>query len=183
MGEETRMERAKAMFLKYNGSRFHMDREGDGAEYDRYHISKETEDMWVEELVASLLESKMQGREALRAYASVAELLNGGRQDEEWDACLLYPLRAERLDDVTALYMLPFSLRMAERAARKQRFSRADAAAYLHELDGYIQLVQSRVEQGALTRAADYEMQEFSDPVYIADYLNDLKEKWSRLLR
>ena len=43
------MERAKELFLKYNGNRFYMDREGEGSEYDSYHISKETEEMWTEE--------------------------------------------------------------------------------------------------------------------------------------
>jgi|GEM_PF-5744982 len=34
-----------------------------------------------------------------------------------------------------------------------------------------------------MTRASDYVMQEFSDPVYIADYLSSLKRKWTGLFR
>ena len=33
-------------------------------------------------------------------------------------------------------------------------------------------------ENGTMTRASDYVMQEFSDPAYIADYLSSLKRKW-----
>ena len=177
------MERARELFLKYNGSRFHMDREGDGAEYDGYHVSKETEEMWAREHIAGFLASEMQGREAVRAYSAATELSRSDRGGDSWNECLHYPLRAGHLDDVTVLYMLPCSLRMAERAAKKNRLPREEAQAYLGELDGFARLVQARAEEGTMTRAADYAVQEFSDPVYIADYLDDLKEKWAKLLR
>ena len=173
------MERAKELFLKYNGSHFHMDREGDGAEYNSYHISRATEEMWAEEVITGFLDSKLQGREALRAYASVTEMIKCDNQN--WEDCLYYPLRAEHLDDVTILYMLNASFRMAETAVRKHRFSREDADAYLTELNRYIEAVQIRAENGTMKRSADYTAQEFSDPVYIADYLKQLKQKWNEL--
>ena len=175
------MERAKELFLKYNGNRFYMDREGEGTEYDSYHISKETEEMWAEEYISCFLESKIQGKEAYRSYSTVAELLKSDRQNKAWDLCLYYPLRAEYPDDVTKLYMLQMSFRMAEKAVKKHRFSREDADAYLQELDRYIQLVQDRAEKGTLTRSPDYTMQEFTDPVYITDYLHSLVMKWNGL--
>ncbi len=175
------MERAKELFLKYNGNRFHMDREGDGSEYESYHISKETEEMWAEEFISSFLETKMQGREAYRAYTSATELLKSDRRNKDWDIFLYYPLRAEHLDDVTILYMLGSSFRMAEKAVKKHCFSRKETDAYLQELDQYIQSVQFRAEKGTLTRSEDYVMQEFSDPVYVADYLAGLKQKWNDL--
>ena len=100
---------------------------------------------------------------------------------DRWEQCLFYPLRAKQLDDVTILYMLQVSFQMAERAIEKNCFSRKEADAYLKELDGYMQAVLVRAEKGTMTRAADYAMQEFSDPVYIADYLDGLKQKWDGL--
>ena len=173
-----------------------MDREGEGREYESYHIPKETEAMWADELIAEFLKSEKQGKEALRAYAAVTELVNrdrtvdagertggdcGSWEDTVWDRCLYYPLRAENLDDVTILFMLPCSFRMAEKAVKKHRFSREEADAYLQVLGGYIRQVRARAEDGTITRAADFTMQEFSDPVYVADYLNDLAEKWAGL--
>lgn len=175
------MDRAKELFLKYGGSRFHMDREGDGAEYDSYHISKETEEMWTRECIARFLESELKGREAHRAYAEVTELLKSDRSDEDWDRCLYYPLRAGHPDDVTILYMLSDSFRLAERAVKRNRFSREEAAAYLKELDGFTRPLLARANSGTMTRAADYVLQEFSDPAYVADYLDDLKKKWKEL--
>ena len=70
---------------------------------------------------------------------------------------------------------------MAEKAVKKHRFSREDAEAYLQELGRYIQLVQDRAEKGTLTRSPDYTMQEFTDPVYITDYLHSLVMKWNGL--
>ena len=32
---------------------------------------------------------------------------------------------------------------------------------------------------GDLTRDADYDMNEFSDPVYVEDYLGRLRKKWA----
>lgn len=113
------MERAKELFLKYSGNRFYMDLDGEGSEYDSYHVSKETEAMWAEEHISRFLESKMQGKEALRAYSAVTELLKSDRRNAKWDRCLYYPLRAGHLDDVTILFMLPAGFRLAEKAAKK----------------------------------------------------------------
>ena len=162
------MERAKELFLKYNGNRFYMDREGEGGEYESYHISKETEKMWAEEFVSSFLDSKTQGKEALRNYSAATELLNRDRRN------------ADR-DDVTILYMLSASFRMAEKATKKHCFSREERDAYLRELDAYAQVVRTRAEEGTLTRTADYIAQEFVDPAYVAGYLNGLKKKWNEL--
>lgn len=175
-------ERAKELFLKYNGNRFHMDREGEGGEYESYHISRETEEMWTEELISSFLTSDMCGKEAFRTYAAVTELLKTDRQNKHWNTLLYYPLRTECLDDVTILYMLPDSFWMAEKAVNKNCFSKGEADAYLHELERYTRLVRDRAENGTMTRASDYVMQEFSDPAYIADYLSSLKRKWTGLL-
>ncbi len=158
-----------------------MDREGEGTEYDSFHISRETEEMWTEEYITCFLNSKLQGKEAYRSYSTMAELLKSDRQNKAWDICLYYPLRAECLDDVTILYMLPVSFRMAEKAVKKNRFSREDADAYLQELNRYVQLVQFRAEKGVLTRSPDYTMLEFSDPVYITEYLDSLEKKWKGL--
>ncbi len=49
-------------------------------------------------------------------------------------------------------------------------------------LDGFAKDVQKRAEEGTMTRSEDYTMQEFSDPVYIADYLKDLRQRWAGLL-
>ena len=177
------MERAKELFLKYGGNRFHMDREGDGAEYDSCRVPAETEELWAEEAVSRFLEGKTRGKEALRAYSLAVELLDRDRRDRDRDACLFWPLRAEHLDDVTALFMLGAGFRMAERAAAKGRFSREEAERYLSELRGYARQVRERSETGTLTRSADYVLGEFSDPVYVKQYLKDLEEKWSGLLR
>ncbi len=180
---KTREERAKELFLKYNGNRFYMDREGDGGEYEGYHISKETEKLWAKEFISRFLTSELMGREALRAYSTAADLLKSDSSDESWEQCLYYPLRARQLDDVTILYMLNSSFQMAERAAEKHCFSKEEADVYLKELDDYVQAVQVRARKGTMTRAADYVMQEFSDPVYIAGYLEGLKQKWEGLFR
>lgn len=42
--------KAKELFFHYNGSFFHMHREGDYYEYKKYNIDKETENKWIEEL-------------------------------------------------------------------------------------------------------------------------------------
>ena len=50
------MERAKEIFLKYNGNHFYMDRNGDGYEYASYHVPKETEEIWAKEIISFFLE-------------------------------------------------------------------------------------------------------------------------------
>ena len=175
------MERAKELFLAYHGNRFYMDRDGAGREYDGYHISGETERKWAEEYVRDFLGSNAEGREALRAYATAADLLSGGKTDEGWTECLYYPLRSGHLDDVTVLFMLPCSFRMAERAAGRGRFSKEEADGYVRELDRYIRQVRERADNGTLTRGEAYARQEFSDPVYVSGYLDELGKKWAGL--
>ena len=175
------MERAKELFLEYHGNRFYMDRDGAGREYDGYRISRETERMWAEEYVRDFLESEAAGREALRAYATAADLLSGREAEEDWKKCLYFPLRSRKLDDVTVLFMLSCSFRMAERAADRGRFPKEDADAYRRELEGYFRQVRERADGGTLTRDAAYAMQEFSDPVYLSGYLDELGKKWAGL--
>ena len=175
------MERAKELFLKYSGNRFFMDREGDGSEYESYHVSKETEKEWALEFVSSFLESGLQGKKALRSYNAAAELVRKDSENKRWDDVLYYPLRAAHLDDVTALFMLGASFRMAEYAAKKGRFSKEDEEAYLSELEGYCRKAIARAEDGTLSCSEDYVMREFSDPVYVAEYLKGIKDKWKGL--
>lgn len=175
------MDRAKELFLKYHGNRFYMDHDGEGWEYESYHVSKETEEMWTNELISQLLDSKYAGREALKAYSAAADLVKTDRLSGNWYACLYYPLKAGQLDDVTTLYMLKDSYRMAEGAVKKHLFTEEEADSYVKELDGYIRMVLGRAEKGEMIRSEDYVMQEFSDPVYVADYLDDLKKKWAEL--
>ena len=175
------MERAKELFLYYHGNRFFMDHNGERYEYDRYHVPKETEEAWAREYVLGFFESEARGKEALRAYSAVTEFVERDKLRDFWERCLYYPLRSEHLDDVTTLFMLSRSYRMAESAAKRRRLSWAAAAAYVRELDSYIRQVQERAAAGTLTRDADYDMNEFSDPVYVEDYLDRLREKWARI--
>lgn len=177
------MERAKELFYQYHGNRFYMDHDGVGWEYDKYHISKETEDKWTEELFSRFMEGNMRGREALRVYSAAADLLSRARHKEAWEACLYYPLRADHLDDVTILYLLPCSFRMAEKAARARHFPAEEAESYRRELACYVQEVRVRAESGTLKRAEDYTAQEFSDSIYMEGYLSDIISKWDQLLK
>ena len=179
--EEAPMDRAKELFLSYHGNRFYMDHDGVGAEYEAYRVSKETEKLWAAEFLSGFLTSETQGKEALQAYSCAADLVKTDRR-EDLEKCLYYPLRSPYPDDVTCLFMLRDSFRLAERAAKKHQLPKADAEAYLRELDRFISEVSARAERGTLTRSTDYVMQEFSDPVYVAEYLSGIRKKWSELL-
>ena len=72
---------------------------------------------------------------------------------------------------------------MAEKAVKKHLFSAEEAAAYRHELDCFCRSVLERAEGGTLTRSEDYVMREFSDPVYVKEYIDELKMKWDGLFR
>ena len=179
--EKERLERARQIFLDYQGNRFYMDHDGTGAEYESYHVSKETEEAWAKEYIDHFLETRMHGKEALRNYSGGTGMLKKEKQEDEWEKCLYYPLRSEHLDDVTILYMLEDSYRMAEKAAKRNRFFKEEKDAYIQELNIFLKEVQKRVENGTVSRAEDYIVQEFSDSVYTEDYLNRLKKKWEGL--
>ena len=175
------MERAKELFLLYHGNRFYMDHDGVGAEYEAYRVSRETEEQWAEEFISAFRRSEAQGKEALRDYSCAADLVKTDRR-EALEECLYYPLRSPHPDDVTRLFMLQISFRLAERARGKKRLSREDAAAYLSELERFIPGLQDRADRGTLSRSEDYVMREFSDPVYVAEYLGGIRKKWSELV-
>lgn len=173
------MDRAKEIYLNYSGNHFYMDHDGVGSEYATYNVSRETEEQWRREFIQDFFQTNKSGKEALRSYFIVVEFFRGRKQDEGWERCLYYPLRAEYLDDVTVLFMLGGSFRLAEAAVRKSAFSKAEAEAYLQVLDDFIQ----KIQDGNITRSQDYDRQEFSDPEYISEYLSDLKKKWLDLFR
>lgn len=174
------MERAKEMFLQYGGNRYYMSLDGVEQIYNSYRVSKETEEEWRREFLDGFFEQKRFGKDALGAYRTAADLLkNDGECRERF---LYYPIRSDRLDDVTALFMLRITFRTAEKWAGKGVLSKEEAAAYLAALDRYAKDVQKRADEGTMTRSEDYTMQEFSDPVYIADYLKDLRQRWAGLL-
>ena len=175
------MKRAKELFIQYRGNRFYMDRNGVRREYDSYAIPKETEEAWRKEYLSQFFEQKRHGRDALLSYAHATDFLNGDMNDDCWERVLYYPLRSDWMDDVTILFMLPISFQLAEKKAKKGEFSRNAATEYMRALDGIVQNIMKRVNANLLTRAQDYSLQEFSDEVYVASYLNDLQQKWTGL--
>lgn len=158
-----------------------MDLDGEGSEYEGYHVSKETEEMWAEEFLRDFWSREKFGREALKAYSTAVEFVWNKKLDVDWTEYLYYPLRAGHLDDVTRLFMLGTSFRMAERAAKKNRLTKDDVAAYIEELDRFIAEIRDRADRGAITRSGDYVMNEFADPEYVESYLNDFRKKWTGL--
>lgn len=180
---KTGIERAKELFIQYSGNRFYMDLNGDGYGYDRYCIPEETEQAWRKEYLSQFFEQKRYGRDALRSYAIAVDFLESDMTDDCWKRVLYYPFRSDWLDDVTILFMLPVSFRLAEKRTEKGMFSLDTADEYLHALDGFVQNILKKAEDGTLTRSRDYHMQEFSDEVYVADYLRDLQQKWTVLSR
>ena len=176
------MNRAKEMFLQYCGNKFHMDRNGDLYKYNAFHISKETEEEWRKEYLSQFFEQKRYGRNALGSYSTAVVFLKGRKRDENWERFLYYPIRADWLDDVTVLFMLSDSFKLAEDRIRDGDFSRKEADDYLQALGEFIQAVQKRADAGTLTRSEDYIMQEFSDSIYVAKYLQDLLKDWTRLI-
>ena len=179
----TGMERAKELFLYYSGNKFYMDLNGDGNEYESYRVSRETENEWRREYLDRFLEEKQYGKDALNAYLKAADFLKSDMSDGCREDILYYPFRSGQTDDVTALFMLQAGLRLAERWSEKGHFSRSDAEAYIRALDAFTEGIMKRSEAGTMTRAEDYDMGEFSDPVYTAGYLKDLRDKWSELIR
>ena len=175
------MERAKELFLCYCGNQFYMDLDGDGAEYRSYRISKEQEEEWRREFLDRFSKQEHHGKEALGSYAKVVDFLKSDRSDEDAGWFLYYPLRTKGLDDATILFMLRYSFRLAEKWTKRKAFPKEEAKDYLSVLDEYTRAVQSRAEDGSITRAEDYTLQEFSDPVYVASYLKDLRQDWDRL--
>ena len=175
------MDRAKELFLQYNGNRFYMALDGNEQEYDSYQISKETEETWRREYLNDFLQRKQYGKDVLKAYAAAVGFLKSDRSDPDWERFLYYPLHSEWLDDATVLFMLPLSFRLAEKWKKKGRFSKPEAEEYLKTMDAFLEEVRKRAQTGTLTRAEDYVLQEFSDPVYVESYTKDLKEKWMKL--
>lgn len=180
---EKGIKHAKELFLNYNGNRFYMDMDGKRQEYDSYGIPRETENAWRKEYLSLFPEQKKSGKEALRAYSKAADFLESGMTEDDWKRILEYPLRAEGLDDVTVLLMLQVSFHLAERGAEKGKISRETADEYLHALDEFSRNVLKRAEAGAVTRDSDYTMQEFADEEVTADFLKNLRRKWTKLTR
>ena len=56
--EGSKMERAKELFLHYNGNQYYMDLNGDGNEYRSYRVPKETEEAWRREYLDHFFEQK-----------------------------------------------------------------------------------------------------------------------------
>ena len=180
---KTGMERAKELFMQYSGNRFYMDLNGVGHEYDGYRIPRETEERWRREYLSQFFAQKRYGRDALLSYAHATDFLKSDMPDEWLESVLYYPLRSDWLDDVTVLFMLPVSFRLAEKRTEKGMFSRDTVEEYMYALDDYVQNILKRADAGTLTRAQDYRLQEFSDEVYVAGYLKDLQQKWTGLFR
>ena len=78
--------------------------------------------------------------------------------------------------------MLPISYELAEKWMKKRKLSKEDVKDYLNVFDAFVQKAQKRSENNTLTRDKDYTLQEFSDPVYLASYTEDLKQRWKKLI-
>ncbi len=176
------MERAKELYLSYCGNHFMMDHDGAGAEYGRYRVSKETEEAWRREYLEQYFAERRFGRAAVNAYRRAVEFLKSDRSDPEWEEILYEPLRAKHVDDVSVMFMLPLSRKLAKKAAERGCYTRQEAKRYLQEMDRCTAGILKRAEEGTQVRSEDYVMLEFSDPAYIAAYVQDLKRAWAEML-
>ncbi len=181
MQADNQADRAKEMYIHYRGNRFFMALNGEEQEYDMYHVSKEMEEAWRKEYLTQFFELKRSGKDALSAYATAVDFLKRDRRNDSGERFLYYPFSNE-LDDVTALFMLPLSFELGEECVKQGTYSKEGVRKYIQDLDRFGQGIQKRAEAGALTRAEDYTMQEFSDTLYIENYLSDLRQKWTRLI-
>ena len=175
------LERAKELYIAYGGNRFFMGHDGVEEEYAGYKVDKDTEKRWAEEYINDFTENARYGKDASNRYRKVAELLRNGMVNDSLERCLYYPLHAKHLDDVTCLFMLDISFRMAETSVKKGLLSRRDIKAYIGGLETFSKEIRSRAENGTLTRSEDYIMLEFSDPEYTIYYLDEIKKKWENL--
>ena len=180
---KTGIERAKELFIQYSGNRFYMDLNGDGNEYEGYRVSEKTEEEWRKEYLVQFFEQRRYGKDALYSCVHAVSFLKSDRSDECWKSILYYPIRCDWLDDVTILYMLPTSFKLAEKWSKKGNFHWKDVREYLQEFEVFAQCIRKRIDTGTLTRAEDYDLHEFSDPVYVEAYIKDLQNDWNRLLR
>lgn len=67
---------AKELFMKYDGSFFHMDREGDYERYKSFGVSRELEEAWTEELRNELLTKIAVGTDGPRIRMYVGALVD-----------------------------------------------------------------------------------------------------------
>lgn len=106
MSEMEDLERAREIFRHYDGSRFHMDRDGASEEYRRFAVPHEIEQRWLAELTASHL-SQLASPDGWRAVyfvnhhsdlSHLAEIITAQPTGVFWQRCSYEELLLEYLD-------------------------------------------------------------------------------------
>ena len=82
------MNKAKQVFLKYNGSYFHMERDGQLSTYKSYDISKNTERQWLREHQKELI-TQIQTGNSIDVYVSrLCNVMRQSKDDEYLDSLI-----------------------------------------------------------------------------------------------
>lgn len=82
------MNKAKEVFLKYNGSYFHMERDGQLSTYKSYDISKNTERQWLREHQKELI-TQIQTGNSIDVYISrLCNVMRQSKDDEYLDSLI-----------------------------------------------------------------------------------------------
>lgn len=98
------MEAAKELYLKYAGSHFQMEREGEYDEYLRFGVTREQESVWADERIAVLFEEVRDHPIAGTAFHDAASLIRSARALERLGELLgIVEHAGEGLDTFTRL--------------------------------------------------------------------------------
>ena len=76
------MNEARQLFLKYDGSYFHMDRDGELDKYREYNIDVDTEKQWLCEYQLELIEQLQLGKSSDVIFSRVCSLMRAAKCDD-----------------------------------------------------------------------------------------------------
>lgn len=118
-----RINEAKQLFIRYGGSLFHMDREGELQRYRSFGVSREQEEAWMHELTSQMLQTISRENDATKLRVSVGALVDSMLNHNRYEQVplLLDTIRSkfDSLDSFSQLLVAESMVRLIESSMGK----------------------------------------------------------------
>lgn len=154
---------AKQLFMKYGGSFFHMDREGEYEHYKSLGISREQEKVWIEEYQRDLLKSIESENDGVKIRTSVRALVSSicdhGDGANNYGSTMVEVIKrkASTVDSFSKLLICESILRLVE-------FSPSKGGATIDI--AFVKATVAGVLQGVITNPTDISMEDRDNILY-----------------
>lgn len=175
-------QKAKDLFVKYNGSHFYMDREEEGKLYRSYGISADQENVWRDEMLNTIVSRMENSRAPAYEYIKACKLVEQCKVVTMFHSlytCL--DTRYKSQDSISTIYMLNAFFDMVTFLSKRGMSKEIKADNCVDLADQILEYLSALVSNDTFITTDAYGVGMFVEKEIIEDQLARDKANWNNI--